>query len=60
METPSSAASLLARLIATEEMSNLVRNSVQNTQQIMDAANKLSQKSDTLMEVLGLLTKHSA
>lgn len=45
---------------ATEEMSNLVRNSVQNTQQIMDAANKLAQKSETLMEVLELLSKPNA
>jgi methyl-accepting chemotaxis protein len=45
---------------ATEEMSNLVRNSVQNTQQIMDAANKLSQKAETLMEVLELLSKDTA
>ena len=40
---------------ATEEMSNLVRNSVKNTQQIVEAANQLTQKSETLVEVLDML-----
>ncbi len=40
---------------ATEEMSNLVRNSVKNTQHIVEAANQLTQKSETLVEVLDMM-----
>jgi methyl-accepting chemotaxis protein len=40
---------------ATESMSNLVRNGVRNTQQIVEAANQLTQKSETLVEVLDML-----
>ena len=42
---------------ATEEMSNLVRNGVSNTQQIVEASNKLAQKAETLVEVLDILSR---
>lgn len=45
---------------ATEEMSTLVRNSVGNTQKIMDAAKKLAQKTESLIEVLDLLSRANA